>query len=207
MKIDKTRFLFLTGALSAAALAGMSVTSGCTVNSTSTDGGTDSSTNNTTDGSTSTDGSASTDGSTDGSSSSDGGADAAACLDDTGSVADCGDAGSCTCATESSLFKKGVANAIAECQLKLPTCEGDPASATCIRDAITRACDDATAAAFCAPLVADCANGAGQKLVQADCEKLVKSLSAAGRAQVTSCVTEGVPNNCGTDSNLCVALP
>jgi hypothetical protein len=206
MKIDKTRFLFLTGALSAAAVAGMSVTSGCTVTSTSTDGGADSSTT-TPDSSTGTDGSASTDGSTDGSSSTDGGADAAACLDDTGSVADCADAGSCTCSTESGLFKKGVANAIAECQLKLPTCEGDPASATCIRDAITRACDDATATAFCAPLVADCANGAGQKITQADCEKLVKSLSAAGRAQVTTCVTEGVANNCGTDSLLCVALP
>lgn len=206
MKIDKARFLLLTGTLSAAAVAGAAAMGGCTVVSNSTDGGTDSGTttdSGSTDGS--TDGSSSTDGGADG--STDGGADAAACLDDNGpAAADCSDAGGCTCAdpTTRAGFKKGVLAAIADCQLKLPTCEGNAAADQCEKDAVARACDDPTATTFCQPLVAGCANGVGQKITQQDCEKVVRALTAAGRATVESCVTEGVAGNCSTDSLLCV---
>jgi hypothetical protein len=196
MKVDRTRFLLLTTALSAATAIG-AVATGCTVKSTEAptvnpvtedsgggDGGYDAYT--------------------------DGGGDASACYDNTGAAASCAAANtSCTAACERYLtnYTAGVARGITECIIKLPTCEGaDTEIAGCVQTALANACDDPTATTFCSPIVESCtADGGGTSGIDlTECTDLAKGLSTAGRAAFTSCVTEGTAGYCKADPSTCI---
>lgn len=197
MKVDRSRFLLLTTALAAASAVGVMAT-GCTV--TSTDKGT--TPTPAVDGSVADTG---TDAYT-----TDGG-DGAACLDDTGGAASCsGISTSCAAACEPYLanYKSGVARDIISCLNSLPTCEGTQAEvqiANCVKLALAKTCDDASATAFCAPMAESCgADGGTVGLEQAECVGVAKGLNATGRAAFTTCVTEGTPGYCRTAPSLCV---
>jgi hypothetical protein len=217
MKIDRSRFLLLTGALSAATLGVVAGGAGC---GTTTDakGGA-----GTTD-SGATDDAATSDGSADAS------ADAAtACLGDTAPevATDGGDAGDCAatscataCTSYATNFKPGIAAAASACLLTLPTCESADLT-PCLDPALAKACTDATATTLCAQLVTGCNGDAGSDagatdagdagttaatFNQASCEALVNGLSATGRTAFTSCITEGTPGNCTADPTFCLGL-
>jgi hypothetical protein len=232
MKIDKTRFLFLTTTLAASAAAAMMVTSsGCSSTATNTDGGATPTTDSGTD------------------SSSDSSTDAGpACLGDNGNAPYCGPAGEggdpdagddagedaggtadggnapvcpyeCRSAVDS--FKKGVATAINDCLNKGAANACETSLKTCVEQALPKACDDATAKTFCEGLVAKCSGDAGNgggddagdagdagastgTLTQQKCESFVKALNAKGRENFTSCMTEG--DVCVGDADYCIDL-
>jgi hypothetical protein len=208
MKIDKSKFLVLTGVL-AAGTAGAAMMNACTVTSTNNagDGGTSS-----VDGSSGgTDGSS---GGTDGSTSDaagDGGGDAAAtCLGDDkvlnpscSSFLDAGtDGGSgciqsangqSTCNSAQSALKNGVARDVIQCLSAAPACEGgatpDVAN-DCVIAALGKACPDADTDAFCTDQLAKCT--AGASLTKAQCMQYMAGLKPAARtAFATSCADEG----------------
>src|SRR4051812_2384344 len=146
MKVDRTKFLLLTGALSAATTVALVSTSGCTTTSATTDGGAtqppadDSGPDSTTE-------------------------DGGACLGD--SVVEGGDAGSYDCSQSScatdctnvqNAYRSAVGQDAVQCILALPTCEsGGAAARKCAEDALAKACDDPAATTLCTKLVADCA--------------------------------------------------
>ena len=207
MKIDKARFLVLTGAI-AAGVAGAIV--GC---SSSADKGTSpADAGASSDASTTTDGSSTDDGSTTDAS------DAAACLDPDGDagpdagdpVSDCASlTGFCGPACESMAFgvTQVVGNAVVACmktKASAAGCQSSPEAPSvvgeCSAPILDQLCPDPTAAAFCAPLVSTC-NGvdagepdAGLKhaFTQANCVKYVAALTANGRTTLTSCVNAAV---------------
>ncbi len=214
MKVDKTRFLLLTGALAAATVVGVGTTSGCTTTSTSTDGGTTGDSGPGTD-------SGGDDGST---------GDSGACLGDTASTPapdaeggggiDCS-ANGCDlqCASASANFRAGVAEEIQKCLLKLSACEDNAAGINgCIEDAVGKACTDSSATTFCTPLVTACggggeggadastADGGASQTVfdQNNCEALATALSADGRTALKTCVDEGIAGNCTADPGFCI---
>lgn len=210
MKVDRTKFLLLTGALSAATAVGAATQSGCTTTSATTDGGTTRATDSGTDSTTE-------------------GGDGGACLGDT--VTEGGDAGpldcsKSTCPTDctnvQNAYKPGVAQAAVQCILALPTCEsGSAALTSCATDALDNACDDATADALCTKLVAGCTSGGGDAgdaggdastsdagtsstmFDQKSCVNLVRSLASDARTNFVTCVTEGA----GADSGVCKTDP
>jgi hypothetical protein len=217
MKIDKTRFILLTSTLAASAAVAVVSTSGCTSTATQTDGGTQT-TDSGTDGTTSD---SSTDSGDSGGQCLDDTGNAPFCGPtgeggDPDAGDDAGDGGTAdagpnspTCRYEcnqaSENLKKGVANAVNDCLNK------DKDEATCIErtkacvaEGLAKACDDATAKTYCTSLVAQCKGDAGEDdagddagsstqtpFTQQACEALVKALSAKGRENFTSCVTEG----------------
>jgi hypothetical protein len=209
MKVDRTKFLLLTGALSAATTVALVSTTACTTTSATTDGGTvtppsgdDSGPDSTTEG--------------------------GACLGD--SVVEGGDAAAqdCSkalCPTEctnvQNAYRAGVAQAAVQCILALSICESGGSEATkCAEDALANACDDPTAATLCTKLVADCTApsdagydadastaDAGAAFDQASCVALVRGLNADARTSFTSCVTEGAGAGngaCKTDPQTCL---
>jgi hypothetical protein len=207
MKVDRSRFLLLTGVLSAATLGVVGTGTGCSVTSSATDGGA----------ATADDG-----GTADSATTVDAGGDATpsadaapACLGDTAPATDpdAGDGGDCastgcaaTCAAFATNFRAGVVKAIGQCLLTLPTCEGDPTS--CVDEALGKACHDPAATTICAPLVSACASAvgdAGPVLTQSACEALINGLNPTGQATFTSCITEGTPGNCTTDPGYCLS--
>lgn len=205
MNVDKARFLLLTTALSAATAVALSA-SGCTVKNDATDAGT-TNPDPTVDSGGGTDSGA--DGYTYDSSTEDGGA----CLDDTGLAPTCeGAAADCStiCQHYIPTFKNGVGRAIAECIIKLPTCEGaDVAIANCVQNALGAACPDPTAEDFCQPLSNACDGDAGDggagSLPLSDCNDLATGLNATGRTAFAACIndTQGA-NYCVADPNTCI---
>jgi hypothetical protein len=199
MNVDRTRFLLLTSALSAAT-AVAAVASGCTVNNT------DKSTTPAVDSGIETDGA-----SADAWVAPDAGdAEAAACLDDKGESPSCAavDA-SCSTACQHYLpnFKKGVARSIISCLSGLPTCEGaGTAIANCVQLALAASCQDTTATDFCTPVVESCkpTDGGTSPLDITECVDLVTGLNSTGRASFTTCVTEGTPGYCGPTPSACI---
>jgi hypothetical protein len=210
MKVDRTKFLLLTGALSAATTVALMSTSGCTTTSATTDGGATQPTGDSGPDSTTEDG--------------------GACLGD--SVVEGGDAASydcsqSTCATDCTnvqgAYRAGIAQDAVQCILALPTCESGGAEARkCAEDALAKACDDAAATSLCTKLVADCTApsdagydadastadaGSGAAFDQASCVALVRALSDEARTTFTSCVTEGAGAGngfCKTDPVTCL---
>ena len=69
-----------------------------------------------------------------------------------------------------------------------PTCEGG--SPACVEAALASACDDPTAAAFCADFVPKCEDAGaaadGGVFTQADCVTFVRGLNAGGRDALTN---------------------
>jgi hypothetical protein len=203
MKVDRTRFLLLTGMLSSAALSVVATGTGCSSKTEAKDAGP--ATQTTPEDS----------GSADGGTVDSGGhtSDAApACLDDTTAPAGA-DAGDCaatscaaTCAKFSSSFKAGVAHAIGQCLLLLPTCEGDPTS--CVDEVLGKACQDPQATTICTPLVTACAptgDAGAPALTQAGCEALINGLNDTGQESFISCITEGTAGHCTSDPGYCVS--
>ncbi len=208
MKVDRTRFLLLTGTISTATALAMAGASGCTVVSKS-DGSDASTTPATTD-----DGGSTTPSANDG-----GGAkgDAGTTSDCLGSGGDDGGALDCSalaangcdiaCEGYATNFKPEVAKAIADCLLLLPSCEGDfDAMQACTTAALAKACDDATAKTFCAPIASACGknDGGAADIDSSTCEALAKGLSTEGRGSFLSCVDEGTPGYCTPDSSYCL---
>jgi hypothetical protein len=185
MRIDRSRFLVLVGALAAGA---------CTVNSENTqtgDGG----------GSQTADSGSSTDGGTDGpaveggdASGGDDGGEGGVCDDTVGSAADCStladagnaDAGCGTtaaqqCAALNTNLKPKVARAALACALA--AADVCPQSFyTCAKQALNAACADSTANADCTDIVGNCSGATA-----ADCHALVDGLNATGRQAVVTC--------------------
>ena len=188
MQIDRARFLFLTTTLAATtALTFTGGLGGCSKTDTTTDGG-----------GTETDASnadSSVDSSiADASDASTG--DATTCLDDDGVAPNCDsfDGGamcSVQCGSVSRHLKHQVAVKAAGCiDMNMnvsPTCEGG--SPACVEAALASACDDPTAAPFCADFVPKCedagAGADGGVFTQAECVTFVRGLNAGGRAALT----------------------
>jgi hypothetical protein len=213
MKGARSRFLMLTGALSAAMALALGATSGCNTLSTKTR------TSPTSDSGTTTDGAAG-DASADASDSG-----VVPCLNDNtnkGDV-DAGDAGldclsnadgTCqsSCQNVLTILKAGVAYEAAECILKLPSCEGAATDVIgdCVIDAGAKACADPTSAAFCSSIQGACtdagadpdAGDGGTALTQADCVKIANTLSETGREAFTSCM---IDNGGCVDPTVCIA--
>lgn len=146
---------------------------------------------------------------TSGSSGADGGADAKAdapapvdCLDDKAPLAQpaCPTAGAgdeCTqsCDELALNYKKGVSADIRKC-LTAAICQAS--TATCTDKSIAKSCVDATATAFCTPLVTGCKGAnAAETITQASCELIAKSMTTVGRAALQNCFeTEAVCGDC-----------
>lgn len=191
MKLDRSRFLMLTGAMSTAALAAAS-SNACSSNF---------------KGGTNDDGGSSSGSGTSGSSSSSSGVpDAKTCLGETaiqsGNV-DCSK-GAANCQItyakctniQNGGLKPGVAQTAAACIINLPTCPDNASTAPveCVEAALSEACEDTTAASYCAALVSACAStpaGAGGPFDQALCEKLAKGPMVAQLSAHAS--TTGTP--------------
>ena len=108
-------------------------------------------------------------------------------------------------------YKKGVARAITECIIKLPTCEGATAEvANCVQNALAKACPDSTAVGFCSPIVESCKGDGGDAGVApldiGECTDMATGLNSAGRAAFTSCVTEGTAGYCKASPSSCIDL-
>jgi hypothetical protein len=215
MKIDRSRFLMLTGALSAATALGAAAIGGCSSSSTTV--APDASVPPTDSGVT-TDGGGTTD-------ASDAGTDSGACLGDT-APADAGDAGDggldCTAAADTACqagceaalanLRAGIAFAAADCILKLPSCEGAATDVigACIEAAAGKACADSTAATYCQDVFAACTDagapvdaGDAGGFTQADCEKAAVALNQTGRDTFMSCMVESGGSGCA-DPQACL---
>jgi hypothetical protein len=147
--------------------------------------------------------------------------EAGACLDDTGAAPDCtADAGiacNAACNHYAGNYKAGVARDIANCLLKLPSCESptqDNEIAACVQSALARACADTTADTFCTPHVAQCVGtpdgggpdgGSMAGLEQMECRELATGLNSAGRAAFTTCLQNGMGTGyCRPDPTTCI---
>ena len=201
MKIDRSRFLLLTSALSAVTLGTMA-TGGCSSSATNamTDAGVTPDSATTPESSTADSSVAVEDSSADG---------AAACLGDTAPDRDGGFDCSmtvCSCASYTTNYRAAVADFINSCVLSLPTCESTD-TRPCVEQALAKTCADPTATTFCTPLVTLCAGNAGDgglaPLTQAACETLATGLSTAGRTLLTTCLTAGTAN-CVADPADCI---
>lgn len=190
MNVDRAKFLLLTTALSAATVVAATA-SGCTVKSV------DNGTSGTVTPPTPTD-----DGGVDAYAAdayvADGYApDGGACLDDTGAAPSCAGAPTdcaTACAHYLTNYTNGVGRAIADCIVKLPTCESATTQiSACVQGALALACPDPTAEAFCEPISTSCGTDAGVAAFdKTECSDLAKGLNATGRTALSSCVTEGM---------------
>jgi hypothetical protein len=220
MKIDRARFLLLTGALSAAAIAGCS-SSTTTVNSTPTaDAGDDATTVVTvTDSGTDSGGDDSATTSGDDAASN---VDSATCSDTvvTGAnacvaIADAGaDGGSANfcltpvlCTTLAATLKPKIAAAVANCLAALPspcdeTASTQQAKYECLTTALATACPDSTAAASCATACGDAGVDGGV----ASCATVLPGLTDMGTGSYITCVSESGGSGCPNpmDSDLCL---
>lgn len=202
LNIDRTRFLVLTGMISAAAVA-------CTIQQTKTnEAGGGPAAPPSDDGGPGADGAAGA--SADASDAADDGGEASAsCLGDQGPDIDC-TASKCpeACDAMKIRFKKAVAKEIVACLDMDPTCEG---TMSCVDDHASgdpdsgvAVCDDPTAATFCQPLVDSCKTNDGEEITLESCVAMARTLTAAGRDQFTSCVTEGMAGYCTYGSSWCL---
>jgi hypothetical protein len=137
--------------------------------------------------------------------SSDGGA----CLTDDGVAPTCAGANtSCTAACERFIpnYKKGVARAITDCIIALPTCEGAETEITaCVQSALSKTCDDPSAGTFCSPVVESCLadGGTNSSLDLAQCTDLARGLNETGREAFTTCITDESTGYCKADPSTC----
>lgn len=212
MKLDKSRFLAITGLLAAA--SGVAAVSACTITSVTgdVDGG-----NTTTDASTTTDGAVVDppvgDASPDSTTTTDAADSAPSCLGDDkvqnpscDSFADAstncaGQAGTLYCNDVQAKFRNGVARGIMECLKLAPTCEAIPDPITkCTLDTLDKACPDlAATAAPCQAAAKTCTDlGVTPDIDQAKCQQYLAGLSPAGRTEFTSCAAEGCTLNAAT---------
>lgn len=225
MKIDKTRFLLLTGAIATATLLGVGA-AGCSSTDapgdppTDTDGGT---TPETDSGDTTpeTDGGDGDGNGNDASTPTDAGTDAAdetpACLDeDTGPAPDCegGPALAANCAdaciqltraSSNRFLKNSVGREVVDCLAQLTTCHEESGDLTeealdCQREAVAKACVTTAEKDTCSALVAVCGTA---KLTQAQCEQTV---GASNDYDFAGCITEGSSSAdyCISDAKGCV---
>lgn len=202
MKLDKSRFLAITGLLAAA--SGVVAVSACTITSVNgnVDGG------QTTDASTTSDGAVVEpgDAATDSTTTSDAADATTSCLGDDkvqnpscDSFADAstncaGQAGTLYCNDVQTKFRNGVARGIMECLKLAPTCEATPDPITkCTLDTLDKACPDlAATAAPCQAAAKACTDlGVTPTINQAKCQQYLSGLSPAGRTAFTSCAAEG----------------
>jgi hypothetical protein len=217
MKVDRSKFLLVVGALSAATGVVVASASCATTSSSSkNDAGTSSNVD-------------SGDDDFDSGSLGDSGGDAGnACLGDlpdasvaddagdaaTGCAALTGSGCASACDSVAASFKSGLAEDVRTCLVPAPTCEGGAAAspvASCVEKAVAKACPDTTATSTCTPLVAGCPaddGGADGGIVfnQATCEQVVRSLNQSGRDTFTSCITEGISGHCTADPSFCVQV-
>ncbi len=132
-----------------------------------------------------------------------GGSDAGpACLGDQGTAPKC-EPGACNyhCTNYVEDYKKALATEIMKCHTK-SQCNGDPNK--CGETALKKACPDPTAATYCAPIVAACANAGGDALTKTQCELLATGLNAKGRENFKYCIEQYVgEGNCKYDSAQC----
>jgi hypothetical protein len=226
MKIDRARFLVLTGAISGA-IAAASATEACSTATTATpdaggshggDSGSGQDATNGTDSGGGTDtGTGGETGGGDGSATCDDSVgNAGACAVDGGAAADAGDAGDAGngCLTDvlcgnllGALKPKVAQNAIA-CIVTGPACEGGTTVEDCVSQALGNACADPTGSGACDQIAAVCADaGADAGLSSADCLKLTAGLTSGGRTDFVSCMTEG-GLSCGVvDPKSCLQFP
>jgi hypothetical protein len=222
MQIDRTRFLLLTGALTAAALG---ASQGCTQKTNVVPDGGAAAPADTDAADAASDDVVTDDARTDG--SSDGGAclgdtpaEARACtdlggLDDAGMPLDASSDGGETCIQSLSgqsacenqklLMKGAVAREAIACLLTLPTCEGvTPEATRCAMDALKKACPDPAAKALCQQILAACGDaGADAGVTEAECEAFANGLSREGRDRLLTCTTEG--GACFNDVASCIS--
>jgi hypothetical protein len=204
MKIDRARFLVLTGAISGAIAAAAAVQACTTATTTTPDAGSQGDSGQTGDGTT-------TEGGGGGDSGSDGGTDGPSTCDDTvgsrgackdyadgGTGPDSGDAGngcldSFVCDGILGALKAKIAEKSIACIVTGPACESatnDPI-ADCISTALAGACTDDTGKAACDQIATACGDaGTDAGLGAADCLKLTRGMTSAGRTQFVSCMTE-----------------
>lgn len=205
MKVDRAKFLLLTGTIGAATALAMTAASGCTVvQKSGTDGGGPAEDPPAQDAAVdTTDASATDGGGTDGGSCLGGGTADAGAVDCSGLATNGCDL---TCERWAPTFKPAIAKAMADCLLKLPSCEGGTDAVTACADAaLAKACDDPTAKSYCTPIATACSGSdSGDHVTQAGCEALAKGLSEEGRTTFLSCVTEGTPGYCTADSSYCL---
>lgn len=214
MKVDRARFLFLTSTIGAATALAMAGGAGCTiVQKASDDGGTPLYAK---DGGETSDPSASSDAGAkptkpDGQQDSGSSAPASCLASGDAGALDCDAlaANACDpyCWAYAENYKPEIAKAIADCLVKLPTCEGAmDAMKACVDGALAKACDDPTAKTFCTPVTTECAknNAGADGLTEAACEGVAKGLTEAGRSNFLSCIDEGTPGTCTFASAGCV---
>ena len=201
MKVDKTRFLFLTSAITAA----IGAASGCALVSTS-GGNADGGTTPTPDGATTGDGGSTSDASPEAATTSDASDSGAACLGESdagsGNCSALGNGCALQCTDIVTRFKGDIALQAIDCVSKLPTCEAAELDIiACVDKSLANACTDPTATTFCTPLVTACNSPA---LTQAACEQVATGLTAGGRTTFTDCITEGGASSCTADPKFCI---
>lgn len=180
MKIERARFLMMTTALAAGGAA--AAVAACTTKTTETS----------VDGGTTTPGEdASTDAAKD-SAASDAGTDGpAACSDEDGSPGDCTTV-TCSDFGKCDSYKQYLKPKLAESAVKcLQTIDGGASCDAldvygCGNTALALACADPAAKTFCTSFLPKCQD-AGATDTQADCEKWVSGLNAAGRTALEAC--------------------
>lgn len=195
MKIDHKKFLFLTGAISAATLAATATVAGCTVNNNTTSAVPDGGALPPEEDPGADDGGATS--SKDSGAAKDAAGDSAAACLGNGGMPSCdieSDAGAlCVqqCIGYETNFKPAVSADIYACILKLPSCEGDVSP--CVTSALSRTCADSTAKPVCDQIFATCtqAGTPATGLTAGNCETLVRGLNTTGRNNFVSCMFEG----------------
>jgi hypothetical protein len=229
MKIDRARFLMMTGALSGAFAAACAVAACSTATTSTPDAGASGDGGGGGGGADSSSGTDSGGGRTDsGTTTGDSGGDAAdgaacddtvgkrgACADfldgGTGPDADAAAEGGVACLSDilcSGLLmnlKPGVAEKAINCIALLPTCEGTTTSPVedCVQKALSAACPDTTGQAPCDAIAATCADaGADAGVKGADCTKITTGLSSSGRDAFVACMTESACSK--TDPTQCL---
>lgn len=207
MKIDKSRFLALTGVLAAA--SGIGAVSACTLTTVTGNEPDGSTTTPVLDSGTESDGATTSDAATSDATSdapTTDAADGAACLGpdkvqnppcssfvDAGTSCAGSEGGQFYCSQVEDKYTNGVARSIMQCLSLAPTCEAVPDPiARCTFAALDQACLDSAAATPCMQAAQACAgNGITPTIDQAKCQKYFSGLSATGRTEFTSCAVEG----------------
>jgi hypothetical protein len=223
MKIDRARFLVLTGAISGVIAAACAIQA-CTVATTSTPdaGGSGSDSGTGQDATNGTDSGGGTDSGTTGTDADAGSDSPTACDDSVGNAGACADyldggtpadAGNgclidILCGNLLGALKPKVAENAISCIATGPACEGAAGTpiADCVAQALGNACTDPTGQASCDQIAATCADGgADAGISSTDCQKLTAGMTSDGRAKFVACMTESA---CFvTDPKDCLEFP
>jgi hypothetical protein len=218
MKIDRARFLLLTGAISGA-IAAASATEGCTSATTATpDAGASGDSGS---GQDATSGDSGGKDAATGDAGNDAGDGSSTCDDSVGNAGACADyldggapdgGNGCLsdilCTNLLGALKPKVAQTAITCIVTGPACEGAAGTPIedCVAQALGNACADSTGAAACAQVATTCADaGADAGINATDCQKLTAGLTADGRTKFVACMTESA---CFvTDPKQCLQFP